>query len=67
MSVHWGDPLGARAMYLGGTAHSRHQRAGDHRPLRFVRLHPYARVNVGTKVIVQPMDRRADNADSQAS
>jgi hypothetical protein len=27
----------------------------------------HARVNVGTKVIVQPMDRRADNADSQAS
>jgi hypothetical protein len=25
----------------------------------------YARVNVGTKVIAQPMDRRADNTDSK--
>jgi lipoprotein-anchoring transpeptidase ErfK/SrfK len=25
----------------------------------------YARVNVGTKVIVQPTDRRADNTDSK--
>jgi hypothetical protein len=27
----------------------------------------YARVNVGTKVIMQPMDRRADNTDSKPS
>ncbi len=25
----------------------------------------YSRVNVGTKVIVLPMDRRADNADGK--
>jgi len=27
----------------------------------------YARVNVGTKVVVLPMDRRADNADGKRS
>ena len=35
-----GNPLGARAMYLGGTdlSHPRHQRAGDHRHPRLLRL-----------------------------
>ena len=35
-----GNPLGARAMYLGGTdlPHPRHQRAGDHRHPRLLRL-----------------------------
>ena len=37
-----GNPLGARAMYLGNTdvPHPRHQRAADHRPARVVGLHP---------------------------
>ena len=37
-----GNPLGARAMYLGNTdvSHPRHQRAGHHRQARVVGLHP---------------------------
>jgi lipoprotein-anchoring transpeptidase ErfK/SrfK len=69
-----GNPLGARAMYLGGTIYRIH---GTNAPGTIgtrvssgcIRLTNedvsdlYSRVNVGTKVIVLPMDRRADNAD----
>ena len=67
-----GNPLGARAMYLGGTIYHIH---GTNAPetigtrvssgcLRLTNedvIDLYSRVNVGTKVIVLPMtDRRAD-------
>ncbi len=67
-----GNPLGARAMYLGGTIYRIH---GTNAPetigtrvssgcLRLTNedvIDLYSRVNVGTKVIVLPMtDRRAD-------
>jgi lipoprotein-anchoring transpeptidase ErfK/SrfK len=66
-----GNPLGARAMYLGGTIyriHGTNQPAtiGTHVSSGCIRLTNqdvidlYARVNVGAKVIVLPMDRRAD-------
>jgi lipoprotein-anchoring transpeptidase ErfK/SrfK len=69
-----GNPLGARAMYLGGTVYRIH---GTNAPATIgtqvssgcIRLTNadvsdlYSRVNVGTKVVVLPMDRRADNAD----
>jgi lipoprotein-anchoring transpeptidase ErfK/SrfK len=69
-----GNPLGARAMYLGGTVYRIHgtnapQTIGTHVSSGCIRLtnedvsNLYSRVNVGTKVIVLPMDRRADNAD----
>jgi lipoprotein-anchoring transpeptidase ErfK/SrfK len=68
-----GNPLGARAMYLGGTIYRIH---GTNAPGTIgtrvssgcIRLTNedvadlYSRVNVGTKVIVLPMDRRADLA-----
>ena len=65
-----GNPLGARAMYLGGTVYRIHgtnapQTIGTHVSSGCIRLiNPdvsdlYSRVNVGTKVIVLPMDRRA--------
>jgi lipoprotein-anchoring transpeptidase ErfK/SrfK len=68
-----GNPLGARAMYLGGTIYRIH---GTNAPGTIgtrvssgcIRLTNddvadlYSRVNVGTKVIVLPMDRRADSA-----
>src|SRR5947199_6483216 len=71
-----GNPLGARAMYLGGTIYRIH---GTNAPTNIgrrvysgcIRLTNgdvadlYSRVNVGTKVIVLPMDRRADNADGK--
>jgi lipoprotein-anchoring transpeptidase ErfK/SrfK len=71
-----GNPLGARAMYLGGTVYRIH---GTNAPLSIgthvssgcIRLTNedvadlYSRVNVGTKVIVLPMDRRADNASEK--
>ncbi len=71
-----GNPLGARAMYLGGTIYRIH---GTNAPGTIgtrvssgcIRLTNedvsdlYSRVNVGTKVIVLPMDRRADNADGK--
>ena len=68
-----GNPLGARAMYLGGTVYRIHgtnapQTIGTHVSSGCIRLTNqdvtdlYSRVNVGTKVIVLPMDRRADNA-----
>jgi lipoprotein-anchoring transpeptidase ErfK/SrfK len=68
-----GNPLGARAMYLGGTVYRIHgtnapETIGSHVSSGCIRLTNqdvsdlYSRVNVGTKVIVLPMDRRADNA-----
>ena len=67
-----GNPLGARAMYLGGTIYRIHgtnapETIGTHVSSGCLRLTNedvsdlYSRVNVGTKVIVLPMrDRRAD-------
>jgi lipoprotein-anchoring transpeptidase ErfK/SrfK len=68
-----GNPLGARAMYLGGTVYRIHgtnapSTIGTHVSSGCIRLiNPdvtdlYSRVNVGTKVIVLPMDRRVENA-----
>jgi lipoprotein-anchoring transpeptidase ErfK/SrfK len=65
-----GNPLGARAMYLGGTVYRIHgttqpSTIGTHVSSGCIRLtNPdvsdlYSRVSVGTKVIVLPMDRRA--------
>jgi lipoprotein-anchoring transpeptidase ErfK/SrfK len=65
-----GNPLGARAMYLGGTVYRIHgtnapSTIGTHVSSGCIRLinqdvsDLYSRVNVGTKVIVLPMDRRA--------
>jgi lipoprotein-anchoring transpeptidase ErfK/SrfK len=67
-----GNPLGARAMYLGGTIYRIHGTNAPHTIgtrvssgcLRLVNedvIDLYNRVHVGTKVIVLPMDRRADN------
>ena len=69
-----GNPLGARAMYLGGTVYRIHGTnapgtIGTHVSSGCIRLTNedvsdlYSRVNVGTRVIVLPMDRRADNTD----
>jgi lipoprotein-anchoring transpeptidase ErfK/SrfK len=66
-----GNPLGARAMYLGGTVYRIHgtnapETIGTHVSSGCIRLTNddvsdlYWRVNVGTKVIVLPMERRAD-------
>ncbi|MET3908064.1 lipoprotein-anchoring transpeptidase ErfK/SrfK [Bradyrhizobium sp. S3.3.6] len=67
-----GNPLGARAMYLGGTVYRIHgtnapDTIGKHVSSGCIRLTNddvsdlYARVNVGTKVIVLPMtERRAE-------
>ncbi|GIQ77989.1 L,D-transpeptidase [Bradyrhizobium sp. RD5-C2] len=67
-----GNPLGARAMYLGGTVYRIHgtnapETIGTHVSSGCLRLTNedvtdlYSRVSVGTKVIVLPMtDRRAD-------
>jgi lipoprotein-anchoring transpeptidase ErfK/SrfK len=66
-----GNPLGARAMYLGGTVYRIH---GTNAPGTIgtrvssgcIRLTNedvadlYSRVNVGTRVIVLPQERRAD-------
>jgi lipoprotein-anchoring transpeptidase ErfK/SrfK len=68
-----GNPLGARAMYLGGTVYRIHgtnapETIGTHISSGCIRLTNedvtdlYSRVNVGTKVVVMPMDRRADIA-----
>ena len=73
-----GNPLGARAMYLGGTVYRIHgtnapQTIGTQVSSGCIRLTNqdvtdlYSRVNVGTKVIVMPMERRADNALHQRS
>ncbi|HWZ39965.1 MAG TPA: L,D-transpeptidase [Bradyrhizobium sp.] len=71
-----GNPLGARAMYLGGTVYRIHgtnapETIGTHVSSGCIRLTNedvsdlYARVNVGTKVIVLPMtERRADLSTS---
>jgi lipoprotein-anchoring transpeptidase ErfK/SrfK len=67
-----GNPLGARAMYLGGTVYRIHgtnapETIGTHVSSGCLRLTNedvsdlYSRVNIGTKVIVLPTaDRRAD-------
>jgi lipoprotein-anchoring transpeptidase ErfK/SrfK len=66
-----GNPLGARAMYLGGTIYRIHGTNAPHTIgtrvssgcLRLTNEDVsdlYSRVQVGTKVIVLPMDRRAD-------
>jgi lipoprotein-anchoring transpeptidase ErfK/SrfK len=71
-----GNPLGARAMYLGGTVYRIHGTnapgtIGTHVSSGCLRLTNedvtdlYSRVNIGTKVIVLPMDRRADNTDGK--
>jgi lipoprotein-anchoring transpeptidase ErfK/SrfK len=71
-----GNPLGARAMYLGGTIYRIHgtnapQTIGTRVSSGCIRLTNedvtdlYSRVNVGTKVIVLPMDRRADNINGK--
>jgi lipoprotein-anchoring transpeptidase ErfK/SrfK len=68
-----GNPLGARAMYLGNTIYRIHgtnmpETIGTQVSSGCIRLTNadvsdlYARVNVGTRVIVLPMDRRADSA-----
>jgi lipoprotein-anchoring transpeptidase ErfK/SrfK len=68
-----GNPLGARAMYLGGTVYRIHGTnapgtIGTHVSSGCIRLTNqdvsdlYSRVNVGTKVIVLPIDRRAEDA-----
>src|SRR5438477_8389084 len=71
-----GNPLGARAMYLGSTVYRIHgtnapETIGTRVSSGCIRLTNgdvadlYSRVNLGTKVIVLPMDRRADNADGK--
>src|SRR6201994_4248472 len=66
-----GNPLGARAMYLGGTVYRIHGTnapgtIGTHVSSGCIRLTNedvsdlYSRVNVGTKMIVLPQERRAD-------
>ena len=71
-----GNPLGARAMYLGGTVYRIHgtnapETIGTRVSSGCIRLTNedvsdlYSRVNIGTKVIVMPMDRRADNSDGK--
>jgi lipoprotein-anchoring transpeptidase ErfK/SrfK len=73
-----GNPLGARAMYLGGTIYRIHgtnapQTIGTRVSSGCIRLTNedvadlYSRVTVGTKVVVMPMDRRADNANGGRS
>jgi lipoprotein-anchoring transpeptidase ErfK/SrfK len=73
-----GNPLGARAMYLGGTIYRIHgtnapQTIGTHVSSGCIRLTNqdvtdlYSRVNVGTKVIVLPMERRAENSPAKRS
>jgi lipoprotein-anchoring transpeptidase ErfK/SrfK len=71
-----GNPLGARAMYLGGTIYRIHgtnmpETIGTQVSSGCIRLTNqdvsdlYARVNVGTRVIVLPIDRRADQASGR--
>ena len=66
-----GNPLGARAMYLGNTVYRIHgtnapQTIGTHVSSGCIRLTNedvtdlYSRVSLGAKVVVLPMDRRAD-------
>ena len=67
-----GNPLGARAMYLSGTVYRIHgtnqpQTIGGHVSSGCIRMvnddviDLYNRVNVGTKVVVLPSDRRAES------
>ena len=73
-----GNPLGARAMYLGGTVYRIHgtnapETIGTHVSSGCIRLtNPdvsdlYSRVSVGTKVVVMPMDRHAENPGGRRS
>jgi lipoprotein-anchoring transpeptidase ErfK/SrfK len=73
-----GNPLGARAMYLGGTIYRIHgtnapQTIGTHVSSGCIRLTNqdvtdlYSRVSVGTKVVVLPMERRADGGTAKRS
>ena len=73
-----GNPLGARAMYLGGTVYRIHgtnapETIGTRVSSGCIRLTNedvadlYSRVNVGTRVIVMPMDRRAENTGDKRS
>jgi lipoprotein-anchoring transpeptidase ErfK/SrfK len=66
------NPLGARAMYLGGTIYRIHgtnapQTIGGRVSSGCIRMvnddvvDLYSRVNVGTKVIVMPIEHRADS------
>jgi lipoprotein-anchoring transpeptidase ErfK/SrfK len=66
-----GNPLGARAMYLGGTVYRIHgtnapETIGERVSSGCIRLvnddvvDLYGRVNVGTKVVVLPMQQRID-------
>ena len=66
-----GNPLGARAMYLGGTVYRIHgtnqpQTIGGRVSSGCIRMTNddvsdlYGRVNVGTKVVVLPIERRAE-------
>jgi lipoprotein-anchoring transpeptidase ErfK/SrfK len=66
-----GNPLGARAMYLGGTIYRIHgtnapETIGTRVSSGCIRLTNedvadlYSRVTIGTKVVVLPMDRRAE-------
>jgi lipoprotein-anchoring transpeptidase ErfK/SrfK len=73
-----GNPLGARAMYLGGTVYRIH---GTNNPMSIgtrvssgcIRLTNddvtdlYSRVGIGTKVIVRPMEHRADATSGRRS
>ncbi|ABE40648.1 L,D-transpeptidase [Rhodopseudomonas pseudopalustris] len=71
-----GNPLGARAMYLGGTIYRIHgtnapSTIGTHVSSGCIRLTNedvsdlYSRVSVGAKVIVLPDSRRADNSSGR--
>ncbi|MBC7576503.1 MAG: L,D-transpeptidase [Tardiphaga sp.] len=71
-----GNPLGARAIYLGGTIYRIHgtnmpETIGTQVSSGCIRLTNqdvsdlYSRVNMGTRVIVLPMDRRADNVSGK--
>jgi lipoprotein-anchoring transpeptidase ErfK/SrfK len=71
-----GNPLGARAMYLGGTIYRIHgtnmpETIGTQVSSGCIRLTNadvsdlYSRVSVGSKVIVLPMDRRADTTSGR--
>jgi lipoprotein-anchoring transpeptidase ErfK/SrfK len=73
-----GNPLGARAMYLGGTIYRIHgtnmpETIGTQVSSGCIRLTNqdvsdlYSRVSVGTKVIVMPMDRRAESGRGKQS
>jgi lipoprotein-anchoring transpeptidase ErfK/SrfK len=67
------NPLGARAMYLGGTVYRIHgtndpSTIGGHVSSGCIRMTNddvtdlYSRVNLGTKVIVMPMEHHANGA-----